>query len=105
MARSLDDAMRLLQQLDRDVHLRLSMETGRWYVSMRVDLADGVLLYSAACQHRRSPQSAVMATLDVLQFPPDGQAVYVRGQHRYVRWSRRGWVTTERPAYRAVAHV
>lgn len=60
------NAMRLIQALDPDAHLRFSEYTDGWYVSARIEVSDGAILRSVT-SHQQSPDEAVWAFLRELQ--------------------------------------
>lgn len=56
------EQMLLIKSLDNGAHVELSEYTGKWFVSARVEISDGVIV-SGITEHRADPAAAVEAFL------------------------------------------
>lgn len=81
-------AMLALKTLDHNACILLSEVTGQWYVSARIEVTDGGLLRSV-CEHRDSPERAVLAFLAELTELPIDVLIVAKptGQRRHYRWN------------------
>lgn len=95
-------AMLLIKSLDNSAHLELSEWTGKWFVSARIEVSDGVILRGLV-EHRDTPDEAVFALLDKLRgidMSKHGERLVSRAysdERREYRWNGAAFVESEGP--------
>ena len=82
-------AMKRLQALASEAHLRFSLTTDQWYVSAPIEISDGTIL-TGVCEHRDTPLDALLAFESKIKAEADGTkwlAVQQEGQRSNFVWN------------------